>query len=134
MRRQFPLSTIVIIGLVLSVIGWGGLVFLINYTLPTIGPRWFFYFLCMLALSGTFLPIIAYLHRRFSGNRPVGLHIVVRQTIWIALYGTLLSWIQSGGAMESNRAIFLALGFFLVEVLLRLLERSRWKPGDKKSE
>jgi hypothetical protein len=49
----------------LFIIGWGGLIALVVSTLPTVGPRWLFFFLCVLAVTGTMLPITAFLNRRF---------------------------------------------------------------------
>ena len=34
----------------LAVIGWGGLVTLVFLTLPTVGPRWLFFFLGVLGI------------------------------------------------------------------------------------
>ncbi len=59
------------ISLVLTIIGWGGLIILIFMTLPTIGPRWLFFFLFTLAISGTALPVAYFLNRRSAGESAV---------------------------------------------------------------
>ncbi len=58
------------IGFMLSLIGWGGLVYIIIYTLPTLGPRWLFFFFLVLGMSGTSMPLVAFLHLRFPGDPP----------------------------------------------------------------
>lgn len=115
-------------GIVLSLIGWTGLYFLLQYTLPTLGPRWLFFFLFMLALSGSSMPIIALLNRRFSGRHPASGMVIVRQSIWVGIYGNLLAWLQLGRVLNLALGFFLAVGFVIIEYSLRLRERSRWRP------
>jgi predicted membrane channel-forming protein YqfA (hemolysin III family) len=115
-------------GILLAFIGWGGLATLIIYTLPTIGPRWLFYFLFLLALSGSTLPFIAFLHRRFPSNPPVEGSTVLRQATWFGIFGCLLVWLQMGKVLTFNLGLFIFFGFIIIEFLLRLRESSRWKP------
>ncbi len=114
--------------LILFVIGWGGLIALIISTLPTVGPRWLFFFLCVLAITGTILPITAFLNRRFPSTPPPTAMVVVRQALWFAVYGATLVWLQLGRVLNPALAILLAIGLGLIEFLLRLSEKSQWKP------
>ena len=58
--------------LALMLVGWGGLYFLITETLPYVWPRWGFFVLALMALTGTILPIVYFFHRRFPGEKPAG--------------------------------------------------------------
>jgi len=112
----------------LFIIGWGGLIALTIITLPTVGPRWLFFFLCVMAITGTMLPIIAFLNRRFPSTPPPTAMVVVRQSLWFAIYGATLIWLQMGRVLNPALAILLAIGLVLIEFLLQLSEKSQWKP------
>ncbi|OGO64688.1 MAG: hypothetical protein A2030_11045 [Chloroflexi bacterium RBG_19FT_COMBO_50_10] len=114
--------------LFLFIIGWGGLIALVITSLPTVGPRWLFFFLCVLAITGTILPITAFLNRRFPSAPPPTALVVVRQALWFAVYGATLVWLQMGRVLNPALAILLAIGLGLIEFLLRLSEKSQWKP------
>jgi hypothetical protein len=114
--------------IILFILGWGGLIALTITTLPTVGPRWLFFFLCVLAITGTMLPIIAFLNRRFQGTPPPTAMVVVRQSLWFAIYGATLIWLQMGRVLNPALALLLAIGLALIEFLLRLSEKSQWKP------
>lgn len=111
----------------LFIIGWGGLAALIISTLPTVGPRWLFFFLCVLAITGTMMPFTAYLNRRFPSAPPPTTMVVVRQALWFAVYVSTLIWLQMGRVLNPALAILLAIGLGLIEFLLRLSEKSQWK-------
>jgi hypothetical protein len=111
----------------LFIFGWGGLVTLVLTTLPTVGPRWLFFFLCVLAVTGTTLPITAFLNRRFPSTPPPTYMVVVRQALWFAIYVSTLIWLQMGRVLNPALAILLAIGLGLIEFLLRLSEKSQWK-------
>jgi len=104
------------------------LIALIITTLPTVGPRWLFFFLCVLALTGTALPITAFLNRRFPSTPPPTALAIVRQALWVAIYGATLAWLQIGRVLNPTLAVLLAIGLGLIEFLLRLSEKSQWKP------
>jgi len=113
---------------ILFVLGWGGLIALTVISLPTVGPRWLFFFLSVLAITGTVLPITAFLNRRFPSAPPPSPMVVVRQALWFAVYGSTLLWLQMGRVLNPALAILLAIGLGLIEFLLRLSEKSQWKP------
>jgi hypothetical protein len=111
----------------LFIVGWGGLVALVISTLPTVGPRWLFFFLCVIAITGTMMPITAFLNRRFPSNPPPTNMVIVRQALWFAVYGSTLAWLQMGRVLNPALVILLAVGLGLIEFLLRLSEKSQWK-------
>jgi hypothetical protein len=115
-------------GLFLALIGGGGLAALVIYTLPYLGPRWLFFFLLMLVLCGIALPIVAFLHRRFPTDPPADPNTILRQAMWVGIYGDLLIWLQLGRVLSFNLATYILFGFIIIEFLLRLRESSRWRP------
>ncbi|HEY5671721.1 MAG TPA: hypothetical protein VIS10_17150 [Anaerolineales bacterium] len=112
----------------LAVIGWGGLGAVVFFTLPTVGPRWLFFFLGVLALTGSALPFVAYLNRRFPSTPPVNSGVILRQSVWVGIYAATLAWLQIGRVLTPSLALVLALGFVIIEWLIRLREKSQWKP------
>jgi hypothetical protein len=114
--------------LILALIGWGGLYELINTTRPAVGARWLFFFLGVLAVSGTALPLVAFINRRFQTDPPATIAIIVRQALWIAIYFSTLAWLQKGRILTPTLGIVLGLGIVAIEGLLRSRELSQWKP------
>ena len=115
--------------LILFLTGWIGLVIIIFVTLPTLGPRWLFFFLGVIALTGTALPITYFLNKRFPSTPPAEKYIIIRQAIWFGVYGSSLAWLQMGQVLNTSLALILAGAFIVIELLLRLWERSHWKPN-----
>ncbi len=101
---------------------------LVNDTVPTVGPRWLFFFLLVIALTGTILPVTAFLNRRFPSSPPATSTVVMRQALWFGVYGAALAWLQIGRVLTFALGGLLLVGMVLIEFLLRLSERSRWKP------
>ncbi len=128
MQSSPSVRTFVPAAVSLAVIGWGGLIGLIFYTLPAVGPRWLFYFLTVLALTGTTLPLVAFLNLRFPSTPPPTRGVVLRQAIWVGIYGATLAWLQIGRVLTPSLAFLLVVGFVLIEWLLRLREKSQWNP------
>jgi len=127
--RQPPsVSSFIPAAFILGVIGWCGLIVVIYYSLPTAGPRWLFFFLSVLAITGTALPVVAFLNRRFPSTPPPTHGVIVRQAIWIGIYIPTLLWLQIGRVLTPALALLLAVGLVLIEWLLRLREKSQWKP------
>lgn len=127
-RPSPPVNAFLPSAIVLSLVGWGGLVALAMYTLPTVGPRWLFFFLSVLALTGTVLPAVAFLNRRFPSIPHATPNVILRQSIWVGIYGPTLAWLQMGRVLTPSLALLLALGLIVIEWLLRLRERSQWRP------
>lgn len=130
MKRSQPtfLHTFLPLSVVLTLIGWAGILILIQGTLPTLGPRWLFFFLAVLALSGPSIPLTYYLNQRFPSDPPVDGIVIVRQALWVGVLGSTAAWLQLGRVLTPALALMLAGVFGLIEFLLRLFERSRWDP------
>jgi hypothetical protein len=114
--------------IILAIIGWGGVLYVLLNTLPTVGPRWLFFFLSVLAVTGTSLPIVAFLNRRFPSVPSPTTAVVLRQALWVGIYFPTLAWLQIGRVLTPALALLLLLGFILIEWLLRLREKSQWNP------
>lgn len=108
--------------------GWGGVFAVIYYLLPTLGARWLFYFLIVLGVSGLVLPVLAYLNRRFPTTPPATTPTIMREALLVAFFVAALIWLQIGRVLTPALVLLLGLGIGAVEVLIRLRERSRWKP------
>ena len=108
--------------------GWGGIVALVLYTEPLIWMRWALFALLFLALTGTSLPIIYFIHKRDPSNPPAGLRVIVRQAQWVGVYGLVVLWLRWGELLTLWLALGLAGGLLAIESLIRLRERSLWKP------
>jgi len=115
--------------ILLALLGWGGFLAIIVYTSPTGGTRWGFFFTAMLAITGTLMPFIAFLNRRFPSTPPPTPSVIVRQAIWVSVYLLTLAWLRIGRVLTPSIALLLGLGLILIEWLLRLREKSQWKPG-----
>jgi len=122
------LSTFLPLSVVLTILGLGGLLIVIRATLPTLGPRWLFFFLGVLGLTGLSLPLIFFLNKRFPSDPPVEGMVILRQALWVGVFGSTIVWLQLGRVLTGGLALILAGVFVLIEFLLRLLERSRWNP------
>ena len=123
------ITTFLPLSLILTILGWGGLFIIIRGTVPTLGPRWLFYFLGVLALTGPALPLVYFLNKRFPSKPPVEGMVIVRQALWVGVFGSTLAWLQLGRVLSIGLAFILAGVFAMIEFLLRLLERSRWNPN-----
>ncbi len=115
-------------GIIIGAVGWLGLGLLISLTLPTLIPRWLFFFLLVLALSGTALPFIAYLHYRFPVQPPVKGNVILREGILLGIFGSIIIWLLQGRVLTTAIFLLLGIGFIFIEYLLRLRERSHWNP------
>ena len=111
----------------LMVIGWGGLLLIMFFTPPVLGPRWLFFFFIVLGLTGTALPVSSFLNLRFPSNPPAGANVITRQALWVGIFGSTLTWLNYGQVYSFTLAIVLLVGLVAVEWLLRMRERSLWK-------
>jgi len=113
----------------LAVVGWGGLVVLTNLTRPTTWQTlWLFFFLAVMAVTGLVLPVTAFLNRRFPTTPPASPNVVVREALWFGLYFAVLAWLQIGRVLNAMLILLLAIGFIIIEAMLRMREISLWKP------
>lgn len=109
--------------------GWGGLALLIFVfqVPPLVWARWGFFALWFIALSGSALPVVYFLHVRFSRS-PLEPNVIVRQALWVGVYGTVLAWLQLGRLVTLWVWIGLGAGLATIEYLLRARERAHWAP------
>jgi len=119
--------SLIIAAIIMAVVGWVGLIILLFTTLPTVGPRWLFFFLSTLAITGTALPFVWLLHRRFSNNGYAPSSTLLREALLFTLYVEVLIWLQFNRSLSLSLAILFALSLIGIEYLLRTLERSRWR-------
>ncbi len=117
-------------GVILAVGSWSGLAWLVTNTLPTVPNRWAFYALLQIALTGTALPFVRLLHQRFSRQRGLFITpgILVRQATWVGLFVTACVWLRIPRLLSIPMAVVIALALVAIEALLRLRERTQWRP------
>lgn len=120
--------------LILVLIGWGGLYYIVTQTLPYVWPRWGFFVLSFMALTGTVLPFVYFFHKRFPNEVPVAANVIVRQAVWFGVYGGTLAWLQLGRLVTVYVILILAGGLMAIEYFIRLREKSHWKPPAHEDE
>jgi len=128
MDEQLKFKPFGISALILIVIGWGGLYFVIYQTYPYIWPRWGFFALTLIAITGTLLPIVYFFHKRFPGEKNAEANVIVRQAMWFGVYIATLAWLQLGRLVTVYVILGLAGGLIAIEYFIRLRESSRWSP------
>ncbi len=126
--------SILITSIVLNLVGWVGLILLLNFSLPTLGPRWLFFLLLTIAISGLSLPILFFLHYRFPTNPPAGMNVFIREALFVSIFVDMLAWLQLGRVLTSLRAFLVAAGLTAIEFFIRLRERSKFKPKEPVDE
>jgi hypothetical protein len=122
---------VLVASLVLAGIGLLGLLALFLFTVPTLGPRWLLFFLVTLLFSGLALPVVYYLHLRFPSQPPVSSKVIIREAAGFGIYANILLWLQFGKVLNYALAIFIAIGFVAIELIIRMREQSRFLPRKK---
>jgi len=117
--RRYLYSTIALV-----FVGWGGLVALIYFSLPYVWSRWSFFVLSIMALTGTALPFVYFLHRRFPEEPPAESNVIVRQSLWVGVYGATLAWLQLGRLVTLYVILGLAGGLIAAEYFIRIREKA----------
>jgi len=126
---QLPrFAPILTTSLILFLLGAIGLAVLILFTLPTLGPRWLLFFLVTLVASGLALPAAYYLHKRFPSVPAANAAVLLREAIWFGVYVDLLLWLQLGRVLNFALGSFIGIGLALIEILIRMREKSRFTP------
>jgi hypothetical protein len=133
--RKPPLpAQLFLMAAVFAASGWAGVAGVVFFTLPFLLPRFLFFFLLFLAITGTALPFVWYLNRRFTSERFPSDGVLVRESLELASLVVFLIWLQAGRMFTP----FLGWVFFgvllAVELLLRVFENSRWSPGPAADE
>ena len=110
--RRFTFPT-----LLMTIGGWGGLYLITNYTLPTVWPRWGFFALIVIALTGSAMPLVYFINRTFSNSfRPA---TILRESIWVGIFGATLAWLQLGRILNFSLGLWLLVGIAIIEYLMR---------------
>ena len=117
--RNYLIST-----LALMIIGWGGIAALFYFSLPYIWSRWGFFVLSIMALAGTALPIVYFLHRRFPTEPPAESNVIVRQALWVGVYAATLAWLQLGRLVTIYVILGLAGGLIATEYFICIREKA----------
>lgn len=121
--------------LALIVLGWGGLILLIFVlqSPPLVWARWGFFVLGIMALTGTALPVVYFFNRRFPSDPPAEPNVIIRQALWVGIYGGTLAWLQLGRLVTLYIVLGLAGGLIAIEYFIRIREKARWRPPDIQS-
>jgi hypothetical protein len=131
MEKQAPtlsVTSYLPTAILLMILGWGGLYAVVQFTSPNGGTRWLFFFALILAVTGTILPLIAFMNRRFQTKPPASNIVIMRQALWFGVFIATLAWLQIGRVLNPIIAVLMAVGLAIIEWLLRMRERSQWKP------
>lgn len=123
-----PVKTLVPISLILAVPGWILLIYIVTQTVPELQNRWLFYAAVIIAITGSSFPLVAYLNRIIKPFGPANYETVIREGIMIGLYSAILLWLNKGQVLSFGLALILGVGLVLVELLIRLRNRSAWHP------
>lgn len=120
--------TVLPITILLGLPGWVAVIYLMTQTIPTLGNRWMFFAAVVFALTGSSIPIVAYLNRVIKVFGPASFEIVIRESTMIGVYAGILIWLNKGQVLSVGLAVILGVGLILIELLLRLRSRSEWHP------
>lgn len=121
--RNYLFSTLALI-----IIGWGGIAALLYFSLPFVWARWGFFVFGIMALTGTALPVVYFLHHRFPSDPPAGSNVIVREALWVGVYGATLAWLQLGRLVTLYVILGLAGGLVAIEYFIRLREKANRTP------
>lgn len=78
----------------------------------------------ILALTGTALPVVYFLHQRFPSDPPAGSNVIVREAMWAGVYAATLAWLQLGRLVTLYVILGLAGGLIAIEYFIRLREKA----------
>ncbi|MBN2556555.1 MAG: hypothetical protein JXA97_11495 [Anaerolineales bacterium] len=128
MIKRLPVyRSLLIASLILAFLGSAGLVLVMTTTLPTVGPRWLFFFFLSAAATGICLPFIWYLHRRFSRGPDATPQTMLRQGLWSGFFITMCVWLQINRSLNLAVIFLMIVAIAAVEWLLQLVRRPRRK-------
>jgi hypothetical protein len=117
--RPFLLPT-----LVLLLAGWGALLLLFDLTVPTLWPRWWFFVLLVMAVTGTALPLSYFFNSRFPSVPPASQQAILREALWAGIYFATLAWLSMGRVLTIALGTWIAVGFCVIEYLIRAREKT----------
>jgi hypothetical protein len=122
--RPYLASTIILL-----LLGWGCAAFAVLKLTPNVWARWLLFFGGTLGLIGLALPVSWFLNLRFPSVPLAGSNVIVREAIWVGVYGALITWLQQERLVTLWTSIGLAVGLVAVEYLIRMRENARWQPA-----
>lgn len=127
-RDQLPrIKSYIPLIAILVFIGLGGLFILFNMTQPTVGPRWIFFFMVVMGVTGLALPAVVFLYHRFPSGHVPSQQVIVRQSLWAGIFVALMIWLSLGQVFNLGVAVIVMAGITLLEIALRFGERSLWR-------
>jgi len=112
----------------LFIIGWGSAAFAVFTLTPTVWARWLLFFGGTLGLTSMALPATWFLNLRFPSEPPAGVAVIMRQALWVGVYGALVTWLQQERLVTLWTGLGLAVGMVAIEYLIRMRENARWQP------
>ena len=115
--------------IILIIIGLGGFFSILYFFLPFVWARWGLFVFGIMALTGIALPIVYFFHRRFPSEPPAESNVIVRQALWVGVYGATLAWLQLGRLVTLYVIIGLAGGLIATEYFIRLREKANRRPS-----
>ncbi len=122
-----PFGKIFLMTLFLVVIGGSGLAFTLFMLEPRLGPRWLFFFFLVIFGAGLALPGSFIIQRRFAKDY-VPSRVLVREAILFGVFLAVLAWLQLGRILTNLIIAIIGVGFLLLEMLLRMAEKSAFNP------
>jgi hypothetical protein len=125
---SLPFRPFLIAAIILFVFGTGLFALAVLALEPTVWPKWLFFFGGTLALTGLALPASWFLNLRFPSEPPASSRVILRQAAWVGVFGGIWAWLQQERLASLGVLAGLALGLFVIEYLIRMRERSLWRP------
>ena len=113
---------VVIAGIVMAVVGWGGLVQLVTTTRPRIGGElWLLFILLQIAITGTVIPVLRFFSLRFTSvdDDPLPAGVVVRRSVAVGIFIVSSAWLLIPRALSLSFVLILMLILLVIEVFLR---------------
>ena len=131
MRKSYlpPFSKILMSSVILSILGGGGLAVIFIFFEPTLGPRWMFFFFLSIIGAGIALPISYLIQRRFATQAVPG-KVLIREAILFGVFLALIAWLQLGRILTNLIVVIIAVGFILLEMLLRMAEKATFQADE----
>lgn len=127
-KRSPSFKSVLPLALVLGIPGWIGLIYLMTRTIPDLGNRWLFFIFVIFAITGTMVPVVAYINRVVTPFGTATFEIIVRESTMVGIYTGVLLWLNKGQVLSFGLAAILAVGLIIIEILLRFRYRSEWHP------
>lgn len=81
-----------------------------------------------MAFTGTALPVVYFLNRRFPAEPPAESNVIVRQALWVGIFFATLAWLQLGRLVTLYVILGLAGGLIAIEYSIRVREKANRRP------